>query len=249
MKYTFMIAGVLGLSLATAATAAPSHHAHATASAQAGATSETKPRHAHGMQRRGAAQAHFPIDLSVMEERASALFDRVDTAGSGVITLEEFVAAELSRDDLAAPHMPGVRGRAMHGARVGQHRRQLRGGSEERRASAEQRQQWREAAEARRDAQRQALFEAADVDGDGQLSAEEFQRLPEVQRELARTRMFERLDANGDGVLDRGEFPAWWARLQAMDADGDGLVTFDEVREYRTQMRAQRGAYSHRRQQ
>jgi Ca2+-binding EF-hand superfamily protein len=50
---------------------------------------------------------------------------------------------------------------------------------------------------------------------------------------LHRERMFDRLDRNGDGVLSADELPDPIARLEAMDADGDGTVTAEEARAFR----------------
>jgi Ca2+-binding EF-hand superfamily protein len=68
---------------------------------------------------------------------------------------------------------------------------------------------------------------AADRDGDGAISSDEFVGHHNA-RLLARLR---RADANGDGALEPDEVgPLRWARLQAADADHDGKVTFAELR-------------------
>ncbi len=74
-----------------------------------------------------------------------------------------------------------------------------------------------------------ARFREADVDGDGQLSAEEFPGPPE---------MFARLDTDGDGVLGEAEIRAGLQQrqrgqrirkaLQRLDSDGDGMLSSDE---------------------
>jgi Ca2+-binding EF-hand superfamily protein len=249
MKQTYLIAGVLGLSLAGAAMLASATAIAAVQHAQAEAAAAHGERSARGgphARRTAAVQERFPIDLSVVEERATALFDQVDAAGDGMITLEEFIAAELPRQGMREPGVmsprmgrPGFSGESPQG-RAGP-RRDRTEASDERRAS------WQQAREAR-SAERQAeLFEAADRDGDGMLSQSEFESLTDVRRELARTQMFERLDRNGDGVLDRNEFPPGFAELQAMDQDRDGVVTYAEMREYRSAMRQQRGTRSDRR--
>jgi Ca2+-binding EF-hand superfamily protein len=232
--YLTLAVGLVGATLLTAALghAAPASLAFAASGAQADAKPVMQPR------RMAAMQQQFPIDLSLLEERATALFDHVDAAGDGVITRAEFVSAEILRDAMG----PGLRGEHV-GPQAGPSRlgtpRQQRSGS--RPGDAERQARRQEMLEARRAQWQAEVFAAADTDGDGQLSQEEFARLPEVRRELARTQMFERLDANSDGVLDRDEFPRWWAELRAMDRDGDGLVTFAEMREHRSAMRERHG--------
>ena len=78
-----------------------------------------------------------------------------------------------------------------------------------------------------------AAFEAADADGDGLVSATEFEALPAAKRAARAQRKFERLDADGDGSLSASEFPSRAARLAALDADGDGQVTRREMRRRR----------------
>jgi Ca2+-binding EF-hand superfamily protein len=68
---------------------------------------------------------------------------------------------------------------------------------------------------------------AADRDGDGALSVDEFVALHD-------TRVLEHLlaaDADGDGALEPDEIgPLRWARLQGADTDGDGKLSFAELR-------------------
>lgn len=86
-------------------------------------------------------------------------------------------------------------------------------------------------------------FAAADVDGDGRLSREEFllARLdanarasgPKARREAGRRRvaLFKALDADGDGVVGRDEFmAAGAAHFAERDGDADGAVTVWEFR-------------------
>lgn len=72
-------------------------------------------------------------------------------------------------------------------------------------------------------------FNAADADGDGQLSKQEFEALPAVARRVQQLRAFERLDANADGGLSLVEFASRLTRLQALDANADGFVSRDEM--------------------
>ncbi len=194
----------------------------------------------------------FPIDLAPLTAKADARFERLDQSGDGKITLEAFLSAD--RRDLhgvASERVYGGRGGArehrMHGRRgadAGSHERQgwmarraERRSGNDRAEAAERRDRYRAQRVERQADWQQRLFSALDTDGDGQLSAAEFAALPDVREQLHREALFERLDQNNDGVLDRSEFPPRIARLEAMDLDGDGQVTRDEMRRYMAERR------------
>ena len=92
-------------------------------------------------------------------------------------------------------------------------------------------------------------FTAIDADGDGSVSADEFNaddvRPPRFMRRgkpgqdrdgskpdkaAMKERLFARLDADQDGFLSQAEFGEPVERLRAMDANGDGQVDRDERR-------------------
>ena len=161
-------------------------------------------------------KAERGMRIDAMEARAARRFGRVDADGDGKVTPEEFAAGRIGRPE-------GRQGRGeRHGDRDGDRRK---GGR-------------REHASARRPGRGpggfgladEAVFDAADADGDGRLTKEEWRALPQAAQALFRQRMFARLDANEDGVLEPGEFPPDIARLKALDADGDGRVTRRELR-------------------
>jgi Ca2+-binding EF-hand superfamily protein len=174
----------------------------------------------------------FPISISEARERADARFQALDKDGDGVLSREEFAAAEWT----GKRHRHGYR-LMRSGAGDGKGVLRYRHDRADRADRADQgdREARREVWRARRDADDAALFEALDADGDGTLSRDEFgtRQIREVRRQARADRLFDRLDRNGDGVISRDEFPDGVARLKAMDTDGDGVVTREEARAYR----------------
>ncbi len=86
-----------------------------------------------------------------------------------------------------------------------------------------------------------ARFGRWDRDGDGAVT--EAEMIAAAQERVARRigKVFARMDRNGDGRLERAELEAAGeARFERMDADGDGRVTVDEIREIRARWRAGR---------
>lgn len=182
----------------------------------------------------------FPIDLAAAEARRAEHFAELDADGDGRVTAEEFAASRwhprggpgmhgMYGDHRFAPHGEG------HGDGTWRERRRERVEGTDRAADTAARAARREAMAARRAEQDGKLFAMLDTDGDGKLSASEFdtRKLRDAQRALARSAMFERLDANGDGVLTLDELPDPVSRLRALDADGDGQVTREEAKALR----------------
>lgn len=74
------------------------------------------------------------------------------------------------------------------------------------------------------------LFAAADLDGDGALSVEEFRRRGRLFQSLGTATLFDMLDTDGDQTLSADEInrpsQRWFVRY---DRDGDGTMTPDEI--------------------
>lgn len=86
----------------------------------------------------------------------------------------------------------------------------------------------------------QDLLVSADQDGDGKLTAKEFDAYLDVQAKAAGgstslsirdsgRALFATLDANGDGKLGVRELRTVWQRLAALDRDGDGAIRREEL--------------------
>lgn len=149
------------------------------------------------------------VSIERLESRAAERFAKADADGDGRVTPEEFAAVRIDR-----------RGRRGEDAR----RDGRRGdGPGDRRRPRGPFGLFGE----------DAAFDAADADGDGNLSREEWRDLPRAVRGAVRERMFARMDDNGDGVLEAGEFSPDIERLRALDTDADGRLSRREMREGR----------------
>lgn len=83
-------------------------------------------------------------------------------------------------------------------------------------------------------AEQKRLMTAADVDGDGTLSVEEFRRRGRWFQSLHVTTLFDLMDANGDKTLSADEISAPSQRwLSRYDANNDGAISDDELAAWR----------------
>ena len=171
----------------------------------------------------GADGDHFPISISEVEAKAKARFEGIDTDESGSLNLAEFEASK--------PHHPAVG--KHHFKREGK-----RHGKQGERPRGERR---HPQAHKMRAAVQAEMFALMDADGNGVLSATEFESGSSAKlRQSARKRAaFKQLDKNSDSQLTPDEMPARMAHLRDADVDNDGLVTRDEFRAHRG---ARRGA-------
>lgn len=180
----------------------------------------------------GSPKAHERI-----ERRTAGLVRRLDAAGNGYVTQDEFVAAarkrfarldrngdgKLTPDELGS----GRGGHAGSGTRAqrAQHRFDKLDANHDGVVSAEE---FGAAAIAR--------FKALDAAGDGRVTAAEIANSPQAREraEHVAAHIVQRLDANGDGLVSKDEFlAAARQRFARLDRDGDGFLTVDEIGRYR----------------
>lgn len=92
-------------------------------------------------------------------------------------------------------------------------------------------------------AEEKRLFAAADIDGDGKLSVEEFRRRGQWFVRMGTSSFFDMLDANGDGQISVEEMTGPSTRwLKRHDSDKNGSIDADE---YVKAREAGRGAGDH----
>lgn len=78
--------------------------------------------------------------------------------------------------------------------------------------------------------EKKRLVTAADINGDGKLSPDEFRRWGRIFIRMRATTLFDLMDANGDGALSADEITKpserWFARY---DKNSDGALEADEM--------------------
>lgn len=81
-------------------------------------------------------------------------------------------------------------------------------------------------------ARRRALFAALDADHNGQISADEFLKLPMPIAPVNAGPMLQRLDTNRDNLISLDEYRAGTlAKFDKLDVNKDGIVSAAEMRD------------------
>lgn len=90
------------------------------------------------------------------------------------------------------------------------------------------------------DERQRAFFAEADADGDGAISKEEMRAHMKAKRGERRAKMIG--DADGDGSVTRAEYDlATSQRFDKLDADGDGVISEEEMKAGRRGKHGKRG--------
>jgi Ca2+-binding EF-hand superfamily protein len=186
--------------------------------------------------------ASSPAAVARIDHRAESIVKRLDTAGNGYVTKDEFLASaqnrfarldsngdgKLTPDELSSSHEN--RG-GKHDKTGGGH-----GAFEQKRFDK---------LDANHDgvvsrdeflAEAAAKFAQFDTAGDGKVTAAEIEAAPKTQERAVRMadRFVKRMDTNGDGVVTQDEFvAAAKARFAKLDKNADGYLDADETRKGR----------------
>jgi len=185
--------------------------------------------------------ASSKVAIARIDRRAQGMVKRLDTAGNGYVTLDEFTAAaqqrfarldkngdgKLTADELTA------RGWGRGGN--GQGNAQASG------KFAQAAQQRFDKLDANHDgvvtadeyvAAAKALYAQFDTQHNGKVTAAEVAASPKTQERAVHVadRMIQRMDTNGDGVVSQDEFmAAAKTRFTKIDKNGDGFIDADEM--------------------
>lgn len=186
--------------------------------------------------------AASPEAVARIDHRAEAIVRRLDTAGNGYVTKDEFLAAaqdrfarmdsngdgKLTSDELAAPH-------GAHGGKPAR--------ADGRRADFAHKHF--DKLDTNHDgvvskdeflAAAAAKFAQLDTAGDGKVTAAEIETSPKTQDRAVRgaERLVRHMDTNGDGVVSQDEYvAAAKTRFARLDRNGDGYIDADEARSAR----------------
>ena len=183
--------------------------------------------------------AASPAAAARIDRRAEAVVRRLDTAGNGYVTPDEFVVAaqdrfarldanhdgRLTPDELAARHSghagASAAGNAPRHAEFARRRFDKLDANHDGSVTVDE-----------YVAGAKALYSRFDARHDGKVTADDIAASPRAQKRALRVaaRLVSRMDSNGDGRVSRDEFlAAAKARFARLDRNGNGYLEADEA--------------------
>jgi len=186
--------------------------------------------------------ASSPAAVARIDQRAESIVKRLDTAGNGYVTKDEYLAAAQKRfarldsngdGKLTPDELASARGN--HGDKQGK-----AGGADpaigQKRLAKLDTNHDGVVSKDEFLAEASAKFAQFDTAGNGKVTAAEIEAAPKTQERAVRTadRFIKRMDTNGDGVVTQDEFvAAAKARFAKLDKNADGYLDADEMRKGR----------------
>ena len=185
--------------------------------------------------------ANRTIDLEKARMESQVVFNVIDIDGDGLISSEEFQQSDplkaLAKQRYRKNSVPGkTRQNGRPGRPMGDAGKHMKGNRKptgengHKMGRPEHRRGPKPPHRLRKVLQVNESFDLVDVDGNDQLSREEFDGRHEVFATAARKNMFTHLDRNEDGQLDNTEFPPHVVEWVNLDTNQDGILTVEERR-------------------
>jgi len=177
--------------------------------------------------------ASSPGATARIDHRAESIIARLDTAGNGYVTRDEYLAAAQGRfaridvdadGKLTADELAGSHRHAKPDGAHGDHSQSRFEKLDSNHDGVVTREEFMAAASEK--------FAKLDAAGDGKVTAEDIETSPKTQERALHVaeRFISRMDANADGTVTREEFlAAAKARFAKMDRNGDGYLDADEA--------------------
>jgi Ca2+-binding EF-hand superfamily protein len=176
-----------------------------------------------------AQMANSPAVAARVHHRAATLVERLDKAGDGYITKEEFLAAATKRFARLDQDANGKLTLAELSA--GRHRQFAQKRFDKFDANHDG-----VVTQGEYLAAATAMYRQFDAQGNGKVTAREIAASPQAQERVARAtqRMLKHLDTNADGVVSQAEYlAAAQKRFSRIDKNGDGFIDSDELPAHR----------------